>query len=209
MLKTYLANEAAIQQEEELIKLSAFLINFCEIKLENWQTAINWFENVIQDPEHMEDSIFAIIDLGYTYLWMQNGSFKSTCSGTMAEHIPASKEQFEEKRDYLLSLIPGDQLSEQMQNNIGHLKTGELLQNVPNPFNGITQIWYKLEEESTVTVDVFDYTGKRIRSFNQGTKEKGAHFFEFLSEGLSAGIYFYSLEVNGKVTDSKKMTLMR
>jgi len=79
----------------------------------------------------------------------------------------------------------------------------------PNPFNSTTQIWYKLEDESTVTVDVFDYTGKKIRKYNQGTIDKGSHFFEFASKGLSAGIYFYSLEVNGKVTDSKKMTLMK
>ena len=160
-LKTYLENEPAIQQEDGLKRLSEFLINFCEIKLENWQTAISWFENVIQEPEQTEDSIFAIIDLGYTYLWMQNGGFKSSCSGMMTEHIPGSKAQFEEKRDYLLSLLPGEQLSEQMQNDINRLKTGELLQNVPNPFNGSTQIWYKLEDEATVTVDIFDYSGKR------------------------------------------------
>ena len=78
-----------------------------------------------------------------------------------------------------------------MQDDISLLKTGELLQNVPNPFSGNTQIWYKLEEGSSVTVNVFDYTGKQIRSYSRGTKKKGSHFFEFSSDGLPAGIYFY------------------
>jgi len=208
-LKTYLANEAAIQQEEELIKLSAFLINFCEIKLENWQTAINWFENVIQEPELMEDSIFAIIDLGYTYLWMQNGSYKTTYSGTMTEHIPQSKEQFEDKRDYLLSLLPGDQLSEQMQFDISQLKTGELLQNVPNPFSNSTQLWYYVEKESNVVINIYDYSGKLISTHNEGILGTGHHKLEFNSKDLPSGIYFYNLEINGQVTDTKKMTLIR
>jgi hypothetical protein len=39
--------------------------------------------------------------------------------------------------------------------------------------------------------------------------EKGSHFIEFNADGLPSGIYFYSLEVNGVITDSKKMTVMK
>ena len=157
----------------------------------------------------MEDSIFAIIDLGYTYFLMENGGLKSAYTGNMIEHKPVSFVQFEEKRDFLLSLLPGVQLSETMKENINSLKKGELLQNVPNPFNGNTQIWFKLEDESVVKLCVYDYAGKQISSYNEGAMEKGSHFIEFNSAGLSSGIYFYSLEVNGIVTDSKKMTVLR
>ncbi len=208
-LKSYYITEPIIVNNPELAKLADFLANFCEIKLENWPTAIAWFENVIQNPVSMEDSIFAIIDLGYTYFLMENGGLKAAYTGNMIEHKPVSVKQFEEKRDYLLSLLPGDQLSKTMKESISLLKPGKLLQNVPNPFSGITQIWYQLEEESSIIVNIFDYTGKRIRSYSQGTMVKGAHFFEFSSDGLPAGIYFYSLEVNGKISDSKKMTVMR
>lgn len=208
-LKAFYNTEPNITNDPELNKLADFLVNFCEGKLENWPTAIAWFENVIQNPESIEDSIFAIIDLGYTYFLMEQSGYKSSYSGTMIEHIPQSVDQFKDKRDYLLSLLPGDQLSETMKENINQLKTGELLQNVPNPFNGSTQIWYKLEDESIVKLHIYDYTGKQIRPFNEGSMAKGSHFVEFNAEGLPAGIYFYSLEINGIVTDSKKMTILR
>jgi len=207
-LKYYFNSNGAIQGDSSLAKLAGFLANFCEIKLENWPTAIVWFEDVIQNPGSFEDSIFAIIDLGYTYFMMENGQ-KSSYIGNMPQFKPVSIEQFEENRDYLLSLLPGDKLGKTMKESIGTLKSGELLQNVPNPFNGSTQIWYKLDEEATVMVKVFDYTGKLIKSYNQDKMDKGSYFVEFTSDGLSAGIYFYSLEVNGQMSDTKKMTVIR
>ena len=140
---------------------------------------------------------------------MENGGQKAAYSGNLTEYIPVSRPQFEQKRDELLALLPGDQLSETMKENINSLKTGELLQNVPNPFNGSTQIWYKLNEESNVSVKVYDYTGKEIRTFNKGMVDKGAHFVEFNSAGLPTGIYFYNLEIDGKLSDAKKMTVVR
>jgi hypothetical protein len=85
----------------------------------------------------------------------------------------------------------------------------ELVKAYPNPFNETTQIWFKLENESSVMINIYDYTGKRIKSMDQGTMEKGTHWVEFCSDGLIAGIYFYSLEVNGIKTATKKMILMK
>jgi len=207
-LKAYYEADTNIQNNAELAKLADFLANFCDIRIENYPIAIAWFEDVIQNPETMEDSIFAIIDLGYTYFLMENGQ-KSSYVGNMPQYKPVTVEQFEENRDYLLSLLPGDKLSEAMKESINALKTGELLQNVPNPFNNSTQIWYKLDEEAVVAVNVFDYTGKRVSTINAGRMDKGSHFVEFSSVGLPAGIYFYSLEVNGWVSDSRKMTVVK
>jgi hypothetical protein len=208
-LKEYYNTHSAIQGDPELAKLADFLANFCEIKLENWPTAIAWFEDVVENPETMEDSIFAIIDMGYTYWLMENGGLKSTYTGKMGQYKFSSREEFEDNRDFLLSLLPGDQLSETMKQSISTLKSGELLQNVPNPFNGTTQIWFKLAEESSVSVTIYDYTGKEVSVINPGSLKSGNHSVEFNSSNLSSGIYFYSLEVNGIKTDTKKMTLMK
>ncbi len=207
-LKSYYNSEPNITNNPDLVKLADFLINFCDIKLENWPTAIAWFEDVIQNPDAMEDSIFAIIDLGYTYFLMENGGLKSSYAGSMTEHIPQSVEQFEEKRDYLLSLIPGDQISESLQENLSVLKSGELLQNIPNPFTGITNIYYKLEKEVSVCIIIYDYSGRRLQTI-RGKGDAGINKVQFDSSGLPSGIYFYNLEVNGQVTDSKKMTVMK
>jgi hypothetical protein len=100
-------------------------------------------------------------------------------------------------------------MSENIKHSLIGIHSGELLQNIPNPFNNTTQIWYKLEDETSVSLSVYDYTGKRVSTINPGRIDKGSHFIEFSSEGLPSGIYFYTLEVNGRVSDSKKMTVIR
>ena len=108
-----------------------------------------------------------------------------------------------------MSLIPGDEMSKTMKGNIAKLKEGELLQNVPNPFTGSTQIWYKLNTESKVQLKVYNSNGQLISTINEGTKTKGVHHFEFNANGLKNGIYFYTISINGQTTDSKKMTIMK
>ncbi len=96
-----------------------------------------------------------------------------------------------------------------MQNKVENLSTGELLQNIPNPFSGTTQIWYKLEKESNIQINVYNHTGQLIKSIDEGSKAKGTHYVEFEASGLNNGLYFYSISINGKRTDSKKMTIMK
>ena len=208
-LKQYYANDSTIQSEPELVETGDYLVSKCDVKLENWPDAIDYNENIILDPETLEDSIFAIIDLGYVYFVMENSGYKSAYTGNLIQYKPASKEQFIEYRNYLLSLIPGDKMSKTMKGNIAELEAGELMQNVPNPFRESTQIWYKLENESSIQLNIFNYTGQLIRSIDEGNKTKGPHFFEFDASGLKSGIYFYSININGKTTDSKKMTIIK
>jgi hypothetical protein len=210
-LKMYFKTDTVIQNNLTLLKQAVFFANQCEIKLQNWPAAISWFEDVIQNPDSFEDSLFAIIDLGYTYLLMADSGYKSTYTGRLPEYIPVTRDQFSKNRDYLLSLIPNDRSNSIIQENLSLLKYGELLQNVPNPFSGSTQIWFKIEEKSFVMIHVFDYTGKRIKTFNRGMLEKGTHSANFSANdaGSATGLYFYSLEINGHFTDSKKMTILK
>jgi tetratricopeptide (TPR) repeat protein len=209
-LKLFYSTELSIQNDTILTKLSDFLVNSCYIKLQNWPIAIAWFENVIQNSGSYEDSIFAIIDLGYTYWLMENSELKSTYTGTMPQYKFASHKAFEINKDYLLSLLPGDiNLSENLKLSLGTLKPGELLQNVPNPFNRTTQIWYKLDREAMVSIKVYDNMGRCIRTFDEGPKQEGTGYVEFSSDELPVGLYFYKLIVNGVQSDSKKMTILK
>ncbi len=209
-LKTYYETEPAVQNNPELVKLADFLANRCNIKLANWPDAISWFENVIQNPESIEDSIFAIIDLSYTYWLMENGGQKSSSYvGSMSQYKFTDYTTFEDNRDYLLSLLPGDDLnlSESMKQKVNALDDGELLQNVPNPFSGTTRIFYKLTNDAIVTVNIFDYTGKQIKTYKEGETSGGVHSVVFDAKGLTSGMYFYSIDVNGVRSDTKKMII--
>ncbi len=208
-LKSFYSSDPSIENIPDLEKLANHLANFCEIKLENYPTAINWFEDIIQNPESVEDSIFAIIDLGYTYYLMEMGENKSNYAGKMLEFKPKSQQEFICHRDYLLSLLQGNQMSEEMKENIAKLKEGELLQNIPNPFTDKTQLWYKVQSDANVEIKVYNNTGQLIRTFVEGAKTKGTHYVDMDASGLPAGIYFYSISINGNTTDSKKMTIMK
>ncbi|OQX73841.1 MAG: hypothetical protein B6D61_12130 [Bacteroidetes bacterium 4484_249] len=139
-LKQYYESNTTLQSDSVLIETGQYLISKCDAKLHNWPDAIGYHENIILNPETLEDSIFAIIDLGYVYFVMENSGLKSAYTGKLVQYKPASKEIFIENRNYLLSLLPGEQMSETMKGNISKLKEGELLQNVPNPFSTSTEI---------------------------------------------------------------------
>ncbi|HEY9113807.1 MAG TPA: T9SS type A sorting domain-containing protein [Bacteroidales bacterium] len=206
----YMANDS-IQADSTLAKLSVFLANKCEIELQNWQTAIDHYEDIIENPGTPEDSIFAIIDLGYTYLLMGDSSYKATAQGRLLEHKPASAQAFYTKRDYLLSLLPFSKSSSTSETLIGMSKQGELLQNIPNPFSNTTSIQFNLNsgEFSSVEIRVHDQVGKEVMHIPVRSAKEGSNTVELNMQGLPSGIYYYSLIVNGAQADTKKMVVVR
>jgi hypothetical protein len=83
------------------------------------------------------------------------------------------------------------------------------MQNIPNPFNSSTQIWYKLKNDASVAIDVFNTSGKKIKTYNLGVINAGVSSVEFKPDNLNPGIYFYTLNVNGVISDTMKMTVMK
>jgi len=208
-LKNYYLTEPNILAYSNLTKLGNSLANWCEVKQENWPTAIAWFENIIQNPPSQQDYIFAVIDLGYTYELMEQSGLKSNYQGQLTQYIPASKKEFQTDRDELLK-----QLFKGINNiNLDQLKAenknGSLLQNVPNPFTGTTKIFYKLTESSHVQVSVYNLMGKEIQTLVDKPMEAGIHEAIFDATGMPSGIYYYSISVNGKTTDSRKMSVIK
>ncbi|HDO28005.1 MAG TPA: T9SS type A sorting domain-containing protein, partial [Bacteroidetes bacterium] len=207
-LKQYYETNDSIQADTVLTKLATFLSNKCEIKLENWQTAIDHFEDVIDNPESTEDSIFAIIDLGNTYLLMGDSTERGTARGRMLQYIPKSREAFAAKRNYLLSLLPVTKNRQKPDNLFETSKQEILLQNAPNPFSNTTTVYYRLSEPCSVTLKVFDHVGREVKRINETTQNAGLNKIELDMNGLPAGIYFYSIFINGQLSDTKKMVLL-
>ena len=75
-------------------------------------------------------------------------------------------------------------------------------QNVPNPFNGESTITYQLAKDAnSVLFTVTDVMG-RVISSEKGSTNTGSHSIKLGS--YAAGIYYYTLNVDGK-TSTKKM----
>jgi hypothetical protein len=112
---------------------------------------------------------------------------------TMEQYSPDVSSLIFRKKEILTSIKENDN------------QQGQLLQNVPNPFTCTTQIGFTLEEDAFVSLIVFDFVGRKIKSINLSCINKGSHRATFNSSELQSGIYFYAIETNGRHSQMKKM----
>ncbi|MCK4307543.1 T9SS type A sorting domain-containing protein [candidate division WOR-3 bacterium] len=78
----------------------------------------------------------------------------------------------------------------------------------PNPFIHSTTIKYHLPTKSKVSLEIYDITGRTVKTLVNEEKEAGSYNISFDARGLSAGIYFVKLVVDG-VKKTKKLTILR
>jgi hypothetical protein len=91
-----------------------------------------------------------------------------------------------------------------------------MFQNQPNPFQSSTSISYQIPSsypESSipnhVSLNVYDITGRLVKTLVDETKEAGVYQLPITSNQLpGSGIYFYRLK-SGDFTSTKKLILLR
>ncbi|MFI5149820.1 MAG: T9SS type A sorting domain-containing protein [Bacteroidia bacterium] len=81
-----------------------------------------------------------------------------------------------------------------------------LSQNIPNPFNGNTEIAYELGNNSDVVFSVYDISGRIVMEQKEGTQAAGKHTISLNASSFTKGIYFYSVKANGSSL-SRKMII--
>ena len=64
----------------------------------------------------------------------------------------------------------------------------------PNPFNPTTTIQFTLAETGPVDLGVFDITGRRVATLEQGMRSSGEHEVVFDGSALASGLYLVKLE---------------
>jgi len=89
-----------------------------------------------------------------------------------------------------------------------------LHQNMPNPFNPMATIRYKVPAEGgDVLIEVFDVSGRRVRTLVDGRCDAGSHEVTWKGRDesgrrVSSGIYFYRLTTDG-YTEMLKMVVRK
>ncbi len=88
-----------------------------------------------------------------------------------------------------------------------------LSQNYPNPFNPATQIKFSIPEASRVNLQIFDITGKEIRTLVNKNFEAGNYSTEWdgrnnSGEVVPSGVYFYRIMADNFV-EAKKAILLK
>jgi hypothetical protein len=86
-------------------------------------------------------------------------------------------------------------------------------QNRPNPFGPSTAIAFSLPEWSQVSLQVFDPSGRLVRTLARGPMDAGAHRVSWdgrADDGATAssGVYFYRFQV-GDTVETRRMILTR
>lgn len=71
----------------------------------------------------------------------------------------------------------------------------ELLRNYPNPFNPVTTIPFGLPEAAHVRIDIYDATGRLVKTLKDRDYKAGSYQVQFNATGLASGIYFVRAEM--------------
>jgi len=86
----------------------------------------------------------------------------------------------------------------------------ELGQNYPNPFSTATTIPYKLNNQSNISVKIYNILGQLVKELNVGTQLTGLHEITWdgknnLGQKVASGVYLYQLQTNNETLLKKMM----
>ncbi|MBK9228892.1 MAG: T9SS type A sorting domain-containing protein [Ignavibacteria bacterium] len=149
--------------------------------------------NVLQLLKY-EDNIHAEIDSSTSLIL----KFKVNCDapqpGMKRSYVLISSGRYEKPAGFVHGY---DYFGEtHSDKKIENESTVELLPNVPNPFNPVTIIRFKLPEDAFAEVSVFDITGKMIAKIAEGVHTKGYHKYVFDAASFSSGAYYVRLKTD-------------
>jgi predicted outer membrane repeat protein len=77
----------------------------------------------------------------------------------------------------------------------------------PNPLNDHLYIDFELESESSITLDICNVSGKRMKAISGQSVAAGAQHFELKMQDLPTGIYFLRLKAGNEVVTKKVVKL--
>lgn len=186
---------SGLYSDIHLRNVADHLANRCDIKLGNYEDAIEWYENKIVDPNALlSERIFAEIDLGDLYLDIKNNNDR-VIQGKLTEYIPTSKEVHEKRTDELLSLLPCD--SEQIviaDMNDAHMNDNTCLKCFPNPVKEKILLSYTLNDDTYVEISLYNIMGNEVKHLNIGMQSYGSHSEVLDVSDMPNGIYFCNLK---------------
>lgn len=115
-----------------------------------------------------------------------------------------------EKNEILESLENKTENLAIFSKNIQKSEIGLLDQNFPNPFYSQSKIKYILQKDMEYArILIFDSLGRIEKNIKIEEGGRGEIEIQIQIDEFSTGLYYYSLEVNGQIVDTKKMSLIK
>lgn len=158
------------------------------------------FENL----EHGEGNILAIDPDGYVY----QTSYPADIVGGSEDMLQKLEEE-EEKNKQLQQQVTSLEarlvaLERDHSNTINATtSSNKLYQNTPNPFNNETEIKYEINVmQQSAYIMIYDLNGREMAKY---PIDKGTGSVMVNSSKLMPGMYLYSLVIDGRAEDTKRM----
>ena len=80
--------------------------------------------------------------------------------------------------------------------------SGRTVKTSPNPFTSKVRIEYHLSQIADERISIFNSRGECVESIT-GSNNIGDRVITWDATGLSSGIYFYSIQLNNKISTGK------
>lgn len=153
-------------------------------------------------------SILVIDSNGYVFRAASGASASVAQATSLSTDLQGQVEDLKAQVQELRSLLSNRlQLTPAQLNSLKTESSAWLGDNRPNPASGSTTIEYSLPVGvAAASCQVYSLDGKLINSINL-SPASGKGTIQVGTNKLSSGMYIYSLIINGKVTDTKKMVV--
>jgi hypothetical protein len=159
------------------------------------------------------DGTYAIEYDGFIPILIEALKEQQTQIGTLQTLVYSQKQNIIELKKQIEELQNGKMNNEKLKS--ANVETGvnendinpiTLYQNTPNPFFASTKIEYYLPDNTRIAkIYIYDMNGTQLKSIELHQKGKSSIIIQ--GNELTAGIYMYTLIVDGQLIDTKRMVL--
>jgi parallel beta-helix repeat protein len=199
---------AALSEETEdtlMQKIFSQMAALCLVSETEYVTAINIFDEIVQQNQGTEEAVYAEIDAITTSLLVEAND-STLQKGSLKKYLIKSSGDYFGKLDEIIRKNFGT-IEPETEKEL--LPTEYVLyQNYPNPFNPTTTIKYALPESGSVELIVYDILGRKVKTLVNENQQAGRYEISFDATGLASGVYIYQLMTEDFVS-TKKMILLK
>ncbi|MCC6253572.1 MAG: T9SS type A sorting domain-containing protein, partial [Ignavibacteriaceae bacterium] len=202
-LKDFYFQKANAQTDSLISSSLLHLGNLCLVSAKEYISAINSFEESVQQNPNTDLALYRQIDALTT-------SSLLTSDSTLGKMVP-SKYKVENILGYskMISELLRSRGKEGLaMDNQVIPKDFKLYQNYPNPFNPTTTIKFDLPKDGLVNLEIYDILGRRIATLINENKIAGSYEQVFNSASFASGVYIYKIQA-GDFLSAKKMILLK
>jgi hypothetical protein len=180
------------------------------ILLEDYQSAADLIELVLEDPESEVDSLNAVLNLEICYLLASLQESKKPLITNFAQYRYPDLQTYTIKhREHLMQLLA---LCNQTNQALPVPNVVSMKQNYPNPFNPSTTIEFGIPKATKVSLRIYNIRGQLVKELINQRYEPGKYKTVWegknqLGKHVASGVYFYRLEAAGKCITHKMLML--